>query len=51
MRCGSSNVDQELFEVFLRLKCILIEESHFSDGDDFTALLQEDGDANIFGES
>ena len=51
MRCGSSNIDQELFEVFLRLKSVLVEESHLSDRDDLAALLQEDGDADVFGES
>ena len=50
MSCGSTDIDQKLFEVLLSLKCILVEERHLGDRDDFAALLQEDGDADVFSE-
>ena len=46
-----TNITEELFQVFLVLKYILVEVGHFSDTDNLTALLEEDRDADILRKS
>ena len=46
-----TNITEELFQVFLILKYILVEVGHFSDADNLTALLEEDRDADILRKS
>jgi hypothetical protein len=44
-----SNIDQESLQIFLVLERVLVVVGHLGEADYLAALLEEDGNANVFG--